>query len=67
MKTQCCLCKGDMVREKDVDIQLTGGNLLVYALAWVCMNCGTAFPIAIVRNKLFGKPKSLFENGHRAK
>jgi hypothetical protein len=56
----CCLCQGKLVKEARVTI----GFQHWMALAWVCKDCGAAFPIA-VRPKLFGSTQQVYQDGKR--
>ncbi len=43
----CPLCSADLVKETDVWTQRSGQMAPSYAQAWVCKNCGTAWPIGL--------------------
>ena len=60
-KPVCCLCQGKLVKEKNVFILATA----VARLAWVCPDCGAAFPIAVRTKWGFGSKEQLYLDGKR--
>jgi hypothetical protein len=64
---RCSLCSGSLVQERDAWIQVGAPTqVLRYSLAWVCVECSAAFPIA-AQWGLFKKSKPLYQHGKRAK
>jgi hypothetical protein len=66
-KPTCVLCTGPLIKEKNAWIQNGGSNTLCYSLAWVCKDCGAAWPIAMTGAGLVSKSEQRWENGERAK
>lgn len=57
----CPLCSGRLERHEEVVVEFaTEGT--TYTLAWVCINCSAAFPIAVSKNGLFRKPQPLYKD-----
>lgn len=50
---RCLLCSGTLSKESNVWIQTGGSNTLCYSLAWVCRDCGAAWPIGMAGGGLF--------------
>ena len=46
-KGKCALCEGELVHEKAVYLKPGGQTMLAYTQAWVCTQCGAAWPIAL--------------------
>lgn len=63
----CSLCTGALAKESDVWVQTGGSNTIQYSLAWVCKNCGTAWPIALKGGGLLTSWKQVWEGGQRFK
>lgn len=59
-KPTCPLCSGALERQRDVIVanDSFGGS---YYLAWVCIECSAAFPVACARK--FGQKQPLFRKG----
>jgi len=58
------LCRGELVREANVEVSVTP-HPQHYALAWVCRDCSTAFPIALGEGGVIRTAKPLYEHGRR--
>ena len=57
----CPLCSGRLERHEEVVVEFaTDGT--AYTLAWVCINCSAAFPIAVSKSGLFKKPQPLYKD-----
>lgn len=63
---RCTLCSGLLAKESNVWIQTGGSNTLCYSLAWVCRDCGAAWPIGMAGGGLFKGSNPLWTNGERA-
>ena len=61
----CQLCSGVLARESNVQIETGGANTLCYSLAWVCKNCGTAWPIGLKGGGLLKAWNPIWANGKR--
>jgi len=59
----CCLCQGKLVKEKNVLFDAFGYSSA--RLAWVCPDCGAAFPIAVRAKWNFGSGEQLYLDGKR--
>jgi hypothetical protein len=59
----CSLCGGRLARESKVAV--APGLPLWFDLAWVCIQCSTAYPIAVGRRHVFGTSEPLYEDGKR--
>ena len=60
---KCALCQGKLVKEKDVYFDVLGNNF--FRMAWVCSECGVAFPIGMRKKWGLGSGEQLYENGKR--
>jgi len=61
----CPLCAGALAKEGSVWIQTGGTNTLCYTLAWVCKECGAAWPIGLTSGGWFEGWKQTWEDGKR--
>jgi RNase P subunit RPR2 len=59
----CALCEGRLVKEENVMLDRLGQNTT--RLAWVCVQCGAAFPIAVRAKWGFGSQDPLYKEGKR--
>jgi len=57
----CPLCSGRLERHEEVVVEFASAGT-TYSLAWVCLLCSAAFPIAAVKNGLFKKPQPLYQD-----
>ena len=64
---KCQLCSGELVKESNVSIQDQAGLTVDYFLAWVCKDCGSAWPIAAHRKGIIKNWNPLWQDGKRAK
>lgn len=62
---KCPLCSCSMEQERNVRIQAGGSNVLSYTLAWVCVNCSAAFPVAVGSGGILRSAKPLYKDGQR--
>jgi hypothetical protein len=59
----CFLCEGRLAKEENVMLDRLGQNTT--RLAWVCVHCGAAFPIAVRTKWGFGSQDPLYKDGKR--
>ena len=60
---KCPLCAGELKYNRNVTIWPGGAGRLQYPLAWVCVDCSVAYPIAIGSGGIVRKPRPLYEDG----
>jgi hypothetical protein len=61
---RCSLCQGRLVQNKKVEVSVMNSPI-IYPLAWVCIRCSTAFPIALGSGGMIREAKPLYQDGTR--
>ena len=64
---KCVLCAGKLVHETEVYVSVHGTEVTCYQHAWVCTQCGAAWPIAVARRDgfLLSVEHPLWQGGKR--
>lgn len=60
------MCQGPLTKERDVRIHKVGSITAWLPLAWVCKQCGAAWPIALTQGGILKEQKQLWQDGKRA-